>query len=104
MQTGELNARIVKIIGTRYPRLRKMIRNHPYTKIVGAGIIKCLTDDMGMQNDEIDDALLEAMVDRGIALYHEREEQIQQMPVLEHKRKLLCEDLKQTATQLIAAG
>ncbi|WP_456453023.1 hypothetical protein [Hydrogenimonas sp.] len=100
----ELNARIVKIIGTKYPRLRTMIRNHPYTKIVGMGIAKCLVDDMGMQESEISDALLEEMVDKGIALYHENEAEIKEIPVLEHKRRVLCDRLKTIATEHLEAA
>ncbi len=93
----ELNAKVVKIIGTKYPRLRTMIRNHPYTKVVGMGVVKCLLDDMQMTPDTVSDELLEEMVEQGIVLYHENEEEIKAISVLEHKRRVLCDALKQIA-------
>ncbi len=100
----ELNAKVVKIIGTKYPRLRTMIRNHPYTKIVGMGVVKCLLDDMQMTTDTITDALLEEMIDEGIALYHEKEEEIRSIPVIEHKRRVLCDALKEIAEKHLEAA
>ncbi|RUM45994.1 MAG: hypothetical protein DSY46_01235 [Hydrogenimonas sp.] len=99
----ELNARVVKIIGTKYPRLRPMIRNHPYTKVVGLSVIKCLVDVMQMQPEEISDELLVEMVEKGIDLYHAREEEIKAIPVLEHKRRLLCSLLQEIATNHVEA-
>ncbi len=93
----ELNAKVVKIIGTKYPKLRTMIRNHPYTKIVGMSVVKCLLDNLQMTTETISDQLLENMIDRGIALYHEREEEIRSIPVIEHKRRVLCDELTQFA-------
>ncbi|BDY12028.1 hypothetical protein [Hydrogenimonas cancrithermarum] len=97
----ELNARVVKIIGTKYPRLRTMIRNHPYTKIVGMGVVKCLLDDMHMTSDEVSDELLTEMIERGIELYHEKEDEIKEIPVLEHKRHVLCDYLQRVATEYL---
>jgi len=94
---NELNGRVVKIIGTKYPHLRHLIRNHPYTKIVGIGIIKCLIDELKMDTDEITDELLTEMVEKGIKIYHEKESEINETPVLEQKRKILCNLLKQTS-------
>ena len=94
----ELNGRVIKIIGTKYPGLRHMIRNHPYTKVVGIGVMKCLLDDMHMTPDEISDELLTEMIEKGIELYHEKEDEINDTPVLEQKRKVLCNSLKQIAT------
>jgi hypothetical protein len=93
----ELNGRVIKILGTKYPRLRHLIRNHPYSKIVGIGVIKCLLEDMHMTSDEISDNLLKDMVERGIELYHENENKIDEFSVLEQKRKFLCKLLKQIA-------
>ncbi|NPA29934.1 MAG: hypothetical protein GXO33_07115 [Epsilonproteobacteria bacterium] len=97
MEYRDIYARIVKIIGTRYPRLRPMIRNHPYTKIVGIAIAKCLLDEMRLSAGQIDDATLETVVDKGIALYHAHEEELKNLDVLAHKRALLCEEIKQIA-------
>jgi hypothetical protein len=99
-----LNARVIKIIGTKYPNLRSVIRNHPYTKVVGMGVVKCLLDDMNMSPEEITDALLEEMVDKGIALYQEKEEEIKEIPVLEQKRRVLCDHLLQIATAHLEAA
>ena len=93
----ELHGRIIKIIGTKYPHLRHMIRNHPYTKVVGIGIMKCLLDDMKMSSDEISDELLTEMIERGIELYHEKEDEINSIPVLEQKRKFLCKSFNKIA-------
>jgi|GEM_PF-1505596 len=93
----ELNARVVKILGTKYPRLRTMIRNHPYTKIVGMSVVKCLLDSMHMTPDEISDELLTEMLEKGIELYHEKENEIREIPVLEHKRRVLCSSLQKIA-------
>ncbi|WP_456390409.1 hypothetical protein [Hydrogenimonas sp.] len=99
-----LNARVIKIIGTKFPHLRNMIRNHPYSKVVGMGVVKCLIEDMHMPQEKITDALLEEMIDKGIALYHENEEEIKKIPVLEHKRRVLCDHLRQIATEYIQAN
>ena len=101
---NELNGKIVKIVGTKYPRLRRMIRNHPYTKVVGIAVAKCLTEEMGMRPEEIGDELLEEMVEKGIALYHEKEEEIAEIPVLEQKRRVLCEGLKAIAREHLEAA
>lgn len=100
----DLNGRIVKIVGTKYPRLRSMIRNHPYTKVVGIGVAKCLMEEMGLTMEEISDELLEEMVERGIALYHEKEQEIAEIPVLEQKRRVLCEGLKAIAREHLEAA
>ncbi|WP_201353144.1 hypothetical protein [Hydrogenimonas urashimensis] len=102
----QLNAKVVKIIGTKYPRLRTMIRNHPYTKIVGMSVVKCLLEEMQMKIEAISDDLLEEMLDKGIALYHENEEEIRSIPVIEHKRRVLCDGLRQFAEEHLesAAG
>ncbi len=100
----ELNARVVKIIGRKYPRLRTMIRNHPYTKVVGMGVVKCLLDDMQMSPETVSDTLLEEMIDEGITLYHENEEEIRSIPVLEHKRRVLCDALKRAAEKHLEAA
>ncbi len=101
---NELNGKIVKIVGTKYPRLRRMIRNHPYTKIVGIGVAKCLIEELGMTLEEITDELLEEMVEKGIALYHQMEEKIAEIPVLEQKRRVLCEGLKAIAQEHLEAA
>ena len=101
-ETHDLNARMIKIVGTKYPRLRSMIRNHPYTKIVGMSVIKCLTEEIGMSPDAIDDELLTHLIEQGIRLYHEHEESIRMSDVLEHKRRMLCEGLKTAAQEHLA--
>jgi len=60
--------------------------------------MKCLLDDMQMTLDEISDELLTEMIEKGIELYHEKEDEINEIPVLEQKRKVLCKSLKQIAT------
>ncbi len=86
-----INARIVKIIGTLYPRLRTMIRNHPYVKVVGISLANCLQECVGTDKREIDDAMLETLLKEGIAIYHAHEKEIQSISVLERKRNKLCE-------------
>ena len=81
---------VVKIVGTKYPELRRMIRNHPYVKIVGIGILKCLED----KSQPTDEERLAYLIDRGIELYHRLEEDIKATAVLEEKRRLLCEHLQ----------
>ena len=98
-----LNARIIKIIGTKYPQLRNVIRNHAYSKVVGMGIVKCLLDEMQMLPAKITDTLLEEMIEKGIALYHEKEEEIRSIPVLEHKRRVLCGYFRQIAADHFAS-
>ena len=52
---------------------------------------------MHMTPDEISDELLTEMIEKGIGLYHEKEDEINEAPALEQKRKVLCESLKTIA-------
>ncbi|WP_353662537.1 hypothetical protein [Hydrogenimonas sp. SS33] len=100
----ELNAKVVKMIGTKYPKLRTMIRNHPYTKVVGMGVVKCLLKDMKMRADAVSEELLKELLEKGIDLYHKEEERIKDFSVTEHKQQVIREALKDYAESRLAAG
>ncbi len=97
--SSELNSRVIKTIVGRHPNIRSMVRNHPYGKIVGVAVVKCLEDRLGLENEHISDEMLEEMIDKGIRLYDEKREKFDEAPVLEQKRKLLCDHLYEVAQE-----
>ncbi len=94
-------AKIVKIIGTRYPRLRTMIRNHPYVKIVGISIANCLEECFKQKEYLFKEGILEKMVEEGIAVYEKFKIEIDRAPTLEQKRHIVCERLKPAIDNLL---
>ncbi|BBG65725.1 hypothetical protein NNO_1022 [Hydrogenimonas sp.] len=101
---NELTSRVVKKIVTKHPNIRSMVRNHPYAKVVGMAVVKCLEDRLGMESDSVSDELLEEMVEKGIELYCEKEEHLKRTPVVEQRRKLLCDHLHKIAMEHMAAA
>ncbi len=101
---NELTSRVIKSIVSRHPNLRPMVRNHPYGKVVGMAVVKCLEERMGLESDAVSDELLEEMIEKGIDLYCEKEEELQRTPVVEQRRKMLCDHLHSIAQEHLAAA
>ncbi len=102
--SNELTSRVVKKIVTKHPNLRSMVRNHPYSKVVGMAVVKCLEERLGMEPDSVSDELLEEMIEKGIELYCEKEDELRQTSVIEQRRHMLCDHLHKIATEHLAAA
>ncbi|MCF6201451.1 MAG: hypothetical protein L3J42_04930 [Hydrogenimonas sp.] len=85
--SNELTSRVVKTIVAKHPNLRSMVRNHPYSKVVGMAVVKCIEEKLKMEPDDVSDELLEEMIDKGIEFYCTNEDKILQTPVVEQGRK-----------------
>ncbi len=97
--SNELTSRVVKTIVSKYPNLRSMVRNHPYSKVVGMAVVKCIEEKLGMDPESVSDELLEEMVEKGIEFYCEKEDELRQTAVVEQRRKYLCEHLHKIAQE-----
>lgn len=78
---------IVQLLATDYPKLKNMIRNHAYMKIVGIATAKHLTETLQMDEKDIDNALLQGYLERGIQYFESSHEDLRQCATLDHKRQ-----------------
>ncbi len=98
----KLTSRVIKTIVMKHPNIRSMVRNHPYAKIVGMAVIKCLEKKIGIESDCVSDELLEEMIEKGIDFYNEKEELLRRIPVMEQRRNLLCNHLYEIASKYLS--
>ncbi len=102
--SSELTSRVVKTIVTKHPNIRSMVRNHPYSKVVGMAVVKCLEERLGLEPESVSDELLEEMIEKGIEFYCEKEDQMRNTPVVGQRRKLLCDHLHKIAQEHLTSA